>query len=129
MDTAAIQWIISIVLGIIPWIVPDLPWYWKIIITLGIALLSLSISWFRLSQNLKESQQVQKDLEKKHKALASQFEDKNVILSKYCRALRQLSLILHLALQNTKEAKLEDIYRAYLIALEELTDGGNRDDP
>ena len=128
MDTAAIQWIISIILGVIPWIVPDLPWYWKIIITLGIALLSLSISWFRLSQNLKESQRAQKDLRNKHEALAAQFDEKSIILNKYRRVLSEFSLILHLALQNTKEAKLEDIYRAYLVALDELTDGGNRDE-
>ena len=128
MDTAAIQWIISIVLGVIPWIVPDLPWYWKIIITLGIALLSLSISWLRLSKNLKEAQEAQQDIKNKHEALAAQFDEKNVILSKYRRVLSEFSLILHLALQNTKEAKLEDIYRAYLVALDELTDGGNRDD-
>lgn len=129
MDTAAIQWIISIVLGIIPWIVPDLPWYWKIIITLGIALLSLSISWFRLSKNLKEAQQAQQDIKNKHEALATQFDEKKAILQKYRHALTEFNLILHLALQNTKEAKLEDIYRAYLIALNELTDGGNHDDP
>lgn len=128
MDTAAIQWIISIVLGVIPWIVPDLPWYWKIIITLGIALLSLSISWLRLSKNLKEAQEAQQDIKNKHEALAAQFDEKNVILSKYRRVLSEFSLILHLALQNTKEAKLEDIYRAYLVALDELTDGGNRDE-
>ena len=49
-------------------------------------------------------------------------------LKKDRRVLKQFDLFLHLALQNTKKAKLEDIYRAYLIALEELTDGGNRDD-
>lgn len=128
MDIATIQWIISIFISIVAWIVPDLSLSGKIIITLGIALLSLSISWLRLSKKLKEAQQAQQDIKNKHEALAAQFDEKNVILSKYRRVLREFRLILHLALQNTKEAKLADIYRAYLIALEELTDGGNHDD-
>lgn len=129
MDTATIQWIISLALCIIPWVFPNLDWYWKVIITLGIALVSLFISWFRLNRNYRESQRAKQDIENRHRALAAQFDEKNLFLKKYRHALRQFDLFLHLALQNTKEAKLEDIYRAYLIALEELTDGGNRDDP
>jgi endonuclease/exonuclease/phosphatase (EEP) superfamily protein YafD len=128
LDTATIQWIISLVLCIIAWFCPDSSWYWKVIFILGIMLLSVSISWFRLSQNLKKSQRAQNDIKNRHEALAAQFDEKNAILNKYRRALSEFNLILHLALQNTKEAKLEDIYRAYLIALDELTDGGNSDD-
>ncbi len=129
MDTATIQWIISLALCIIAWVFPNSTWYWKVIITLGIALVSLFISWLRLSRKLKESQKALQDLNGRHEALAAQFDEKNLFLKKYRRVLKQFDLFLHLALQNTKEAKLEDIYRAYLIALEELTDGGNRDDP
>lgn len=128
MNIATIQRIISFALGIIPWFFPNLTWYWKVIITLGIALLSLFISWIRLNQNYRESQRAKQDIESRHRALAEQFDEKNFSLKKYRRALNELDLFLHLALQNTKEAKLEDIYRAYLIVLEELTDGGNRDD-
>lgn len=95
---------------------------------LGITLLSLFISWFRLNRNYRKLQRAKQDIENRHRALAAQFDEKSLFLKKYRRVLKQFNLFLHLALQNTKKAKLEDIYRAYLIALEELTDGGNRDD-
>ena len=128
MDTATIQWIISLALCIIAWFFPNLAWYWKVIITLGITLLSRFISWFRLNRNYRKLQRAKQDIENRHRALAAQFDEKSLFLKKYRRVLKQFDLFLHLALQNTKKAKLEDIYRAYLIALEELTDGGNRDD-
>ena len=128
MDTATIQWIISIVLGIIPWIVPDLPWYWKIIITLGIALISLIISWFQLNGKLKESQKVQQELAIKHNALASQFDQKNLILQKFQALAATMEQLLQIALLNEDKDKIQLIYQIYLETKRKLIDGGNRDD-
>ena len=63
MDTATIQWIISLALCIIAWFFPNLAWYWKVIITLGITLLSLFISWFRLNRNYRKLQRAKQDIE------------------------------------------------------------------
>lgn len=80
MDTATIQWLISLILCIIPWVFPNLDWQCKIIFVLVVALGSLFISWLRLSRKLKESQKELQDLDGRHKALAAQFDQKNIIL-------------------------------------------------
>ncbi len=128
MDTATIQWIISIILGVIPWIVPDLPWYWKIIITLVIALFSLTVSWFRLNQKLKDFQKAQQELATKHNALAAQFDQKNLILQRFQHLATTMEHLLQLALLNEDKAKIQLIYRAYLETKRALIDGGNLDD-
>ena len=128
MDTATIQWIISIILGVIPWIVPDLPWYWKIIITLVIALFSLTVSWFRLNQKLKDFQKAQQELATKHNALAAQFDQKNLILKRFQHLATTMEHLLQLDLLNEDKAKIQLIYRAYLETKRALIDGGNLDD-
>ncbi len=128
MDTATIQWIISIVLCIIPWVFPDLSWYWKVIITLVIALLSLTVSWFRLNQKLKDFQKAQQELATKHNALAAQFDQKNLILQRFQHLATTMEHLLQLALLNEDKAKIQLIYRAYLETKRALIDGGNLDD-
>ncbi len=128
MDTATIQWIISIVLCIIPWVFPDLSWYWKVIITLIIALLSLIVSWFRLNRKLKESQKAQRELATKHNALAEQFDQKNLILRRFQHLAATMEQLLQIALLNEDKAKIHLIYQAYLETKRELIDGGKQDD-
>lgn len=128
MDTATIQWIISLFLCIIPWFFPNSTWYWKIIITLGIALVSLFISWIRLSRKLEESQKALQDLDGRHKALAAQFDQKNIILQKFQHLATTMEQLLHIALLNEDKAKIHLIYQAYLETKRELIDGGNSDD-
>lgn len=128
MDTAAIQWIISIILGIIPWILPNLPWYGKVIFSLVIALLSLAISWFQLNQKLKEAQRKEQELDTKHKALANQFDQKNLVLRRFQHLTETMETFLQIALLNEDKAKIDLIYRAYLTAKRELIDGGENDD-
>lgn len=128
MDTATIQWIISLALCIIAWFFPNLAWYWKVIITLGITLLSLFISWVQLNQKLKDSQKAQQELNVKHNALAAQFDQKNLILRRFQHLDTTMEWLLQIALLNEDKAKIRLIYQAYLEAKRELIDGGNRDD-
>lgn len=128
MDTATIQWIISIVLCIVPWVFPNLPWYWKAIITLIVFLISLTVSWFRLNHTLKESKRAQLELSGKHRALAEQFDQKNLVLRRYQYLTATLERFLQIALLNEDSAKIHLIYRAYLEAKRELIDGGNSDE-
>lgn len=128
MDTAAIQWIISIILGIIPWIFPNLPWYGKVIFSLVIALISLAISWFQLNQKLKESRRKEQELDTRHKALANQFDQKNLVLRRFQHLTEMMETFLQIALLNEDKAKIDLIYQAYLKAKRELIDGGENDD-
>lgn len=128
MNTATIQWIISIALCIFPWVFPDLPWYGKIIFTLGVALISLTISWFQLNQKLKESQKAQQELATKHNALASQFDQKKLILQKFQALAATMEQLLQIALLNEDKDKIQLIYQIYLETKRGLIDGGNRDD-
>ena len=128
MDTATIQWIISLALCIIAWFFPNLAWYWKVIITLGITLLSLFNSWVRLNQKLKDSQKAQQELNVKHNALAEQFDQKNLTLQRFQHLAATMEHLLQIALLNEDKAKIRLIYQAYLETKRELIDGGNRDD-
>jgi len=128
LDTfSLIQSISSLALAVLPWFLPNCAWYWKVIITLCILLLTLAIYCLRLINKLKSSENEKKNIEERHQALARQFDQKVDDLKQYRKIFSDLSLLLHLALQNTKQAKLEDIYRAFIIAQKELNDGGNND--
>lgn len=122
-----IQYAASFVLAVLPWLFPGCAWYWKVIITLCILLLTLSIYCLRLMKKLKYSENEKKDIQDRHQALALQFDQKVEDIKQYRKVFSDLRLLLHLALQNTKQAKLEDIYRAFIIAQQELNDGGNND--
>ena len=128
MDTATIQWIISLALCIIAWFFPNLAWYWKVIITIGITLLSLFICWVRLNQKLKDSQKAQQELNVKHNALAEQCDQKNLTLQRFQDLAATMEHLLQIALLNEDKAKIRLIYQAYLETKRELIDGGNRDD-
>lgn len=129
MDTfSVIQSIASLALAVFPWFLPNCAWYWKVIIMLCILLLSLSVYCFRITKRLESSDKEKGDIEVRHQALARQFDQKVEDVKQYRKVFGDLSLMLHLALQNTKQAKLEDIYRAFIIAQQELNDGGDNNE-
>lgn len=118
------QGLLTIALSVIPWLLPNLAWYWKIIIVLLITIASLSIYCLRL---FREVNKIKHELDKTaqhHNALSIQFDEKVKQERRYMRAFQNLSLILHLACQNTKEAKFKDIYEAFLNAQNEINNGG-----
>lgn len=129
MDTfSVIQSIASLALAVLTWFLPNCAWYWKVIITLCILLLSISVYCFRIAKRLESSDKEKRDIEVRHQALARQFDQKVEVVKQYRKVFGDLSLMLHLALQNTKQAKLEDIYRAFIIAQKELNDGGDNNE-
>lgn len=127
-NSTVIQFVASVVLSFLPWLFPALVWYYKIIIGLCIILLSLVIYCFRLNAKMKSLDEELQDTTQKHQALAKQFESKTKKLRQYQDANANLALILHLAVSNTDQAKLEDIYKAFLLNQEMLQNGGNEDD-
>lgn len=129
MDTfGVIQSISSLALAVLTWFLPNCVWYWKVIIILCILLLSSAVYCFRLIKRLEFSEQQKKDVEERHQALARQFDQKVDELKQYRKVFGNLNLMLHIALQNTKQAKLEDIYRAFIIDQQELNDGGGNNE-
>lgn len=118
----AVQGLVTLALAILPWLLPDLPWYGKVIFALLIVIVSISIYCVRLAVRVKTVERELRDIQKRHNALAIQFDEKVMRESRYRRALKNLSLMLHFACQNTKTAKFKDIYEAFLIAQSEIND-------
>ena len=127
-NSTVIQFAISVVLTIIPWVFPDLAWYYKIIIGLFVILISFCIYCARLGSKIKSLKKDLQDTTQRHQALAAQFEQKGAQLRQYQDVISNFSFMLHLAISNTDQAKLEDIYRAFLTNQERLQNGGNEDD-
>lgn len=127
-NSTVIQFAISVVLAILPWVFPDLAWYYKVIIGLCILLVSLCVYCLRLYSEIKSLKQALQNTTQRHQALAMQFEQKGIQLRQHQDVIFNFSLMLHLAISNTDQAKLEDIYRAFLLNQERLQNGGNEDD-
>lgn len=117
---------VSLALAVMAWLLPDLAWYVKLIITMTVIIAYLLIYCIRFFTKLQESQKKRMEVEQNHNALAVQFDKKIALERRYKRVFQNLSLMLHLACQNTKDAKFEDIYKAFLIAQNELNDGGTQ---
>lgn len=127
MDNLNVKDIVPFALAVIPWLFPDLSFCNKVILTLCIVIISLLVYCSKLAKTARSAEESHRETESRHKALATQFDQKTRELNRYKSAFSDLGLMLHLAMQNTKQAKFEDIYRAFLIAQKELIDGGNGD--
>ena len=134
-----IQAFITLIFSVIPWFLPNCYWYVKLIIFLIVLVVSLIIHCIRIASvyhskchqlqlKLDEISKKAAEIEKHHGALSAQFDAKVKREVAYQRTLQNLSLFLHLACQNTKAAKLKDIYKAFLVAQKELADGGAYDE-
>lgn len=129
MDSSTvIQLAVSVVLTFLPGLIPDLAWYFKVIIGLCIVLASLCLYCWRLCAKMKSLEKGLEETKQRHQALAVQFDQKGNKLRQYQEAFSNLSIILHMAMMNTKQAKLQDIYEAFLLNQERLQNGGNEDD-
>ena len=124
---------VSLALAASAWLFPDLVWYFKVILTLVVLIVYLFIYCVRILFKLRDVQKKREEVEQHHNALAIQFDEKIKLEHRYIvqerrykRAFQNFSLVLHLACQNTKDAKFKDIYKAFLIAQDELNDGGTR---
>lgn len=118
---------ITFLLTLAPWFVPDWQWQYKFIFALVVLLLSVSVSWISLFAKLKNATKRQHEIESRHNALAHQFDEKREQERRYRKLVTNLNLVLHLALVNGDKAKLEDVYRIFLLEQEELGNGGASD--
>lgn len=81
---------------------------------LSVIIVSLVIYYFQLSKKAKCLNDELAEVTQRHTALASQFDKKLSQEKRYKQAFDNLSMMLHIACTNTKEAKLKDIYAAFL---------------
>lgn len=117
-----IQGILTFALSVVPWFFPDLCWHYKVMIVLSVIIVSLVIYYFQLSKKAKCLKNELAEITQRHTALASQFDKKLSQEKRYEQSFENLSLILHLACMNTKEAKLKDIYNAFLLEQRRIID-------
>lgn len=118
---------ITLLLTLAPWFVPDWKWQYKLIFALFVLLLSVSVSWISLFIKLKRESKKRHEIESRHDALAHQFDEKRKQERRYRKLIKNLNLVLHLALLDEDKAKLEDVYRIFLLEQEELGNGGASD--
>ena len=118
---------ITLLFTLAPWFVPDWKWQYKLIFALFVLLLSVSVSWISLFIKLKREGKKRCEIESRHDALAHQFDEKRDQERQYRKLIKNLNLVLHLALLDEDKAKLEDVYRIFLLEQEELGNGGASD--
>ena len=130
MVNKIIEFAISLVISAIPWFVPDCSIEYKIIASLGVFIVFLLLQVYGLTKTLnqvKQDLQTAKeqciDREKRHKALAAQFELKNSELKQYSDAFTYIGQVLTLATLTPKEAKLKNLLEIYLLLKYNLTEG------
>lgn len=123
-----IQSILSILIGIFPWFFPSCPWYWKVIITLCVILISFLIYCFRLSSRIKTLDAQKADLSTRHTALSLRFDEKLKLEKRYEQAFSRLNIMLMIALQSSEEERLQHIYKAFIIEQNTLNEGGTHDE-
>lgn len=128
------------------WLLPDSPWYIKVIITGTVFLISLLIYYAKLDSRrrslerkhdeLKEKndelllqiEALKKSLdesEKNHSAISRQFDQKVGQKAQYDRAFQKLEYIFHLAMLHTDSAKIVELYRLFLSIQNDVKNGEN----
>ncbi len=116
----AIQWLIALAIAFIPWFFPDISLRGKLEIILLVVAISLLVYCVRLLIRLKLAERKLDEVRQRHNALSIQFDKKVERERRYRRAFQTLSLVLHISLQNTKEAKLKDIYETFISIQDEI---------
>lgn len=125
---------VTIVLALISWFVPNCQWYIRTIVALVILLLSITISWLRLYAKLRDSNKKvevlnleKQGIEARHNALSLQFDNKIEQEQKYRRFITNLNIVLHIALADRDDVKLENVYKFFLLEQTGLSNGGASD--
>jgi len=116
----AIQWLATLAITFIPWLLPNISQRGKLEIVLLIIVVSLIVYCARLCIRLKAVEQELSEIRRRHNALSAQFDEKVERVRCYRRAFQTLFLMVHISLQNTKTAKLKDIYEAFARAKNEI---------
>ena len=113
----------TLILSVAPWFLPDCAWYFKVIILLCVLLCSVCVSYIRLAINLKSVSRQLNELDLRHTALASQYDEKREQENRYRLFSQQMSIMFQVAMANTNHAKIFGLYKAYLMLEKDLIGG------
>ena len=122
-----IQLGITLALAFLPWLFPNWAWYAKLIVLLLVVIVSITVSCLRLQAKLSDLSKKMEYISERHIALATQFDEKIRLEKNFRSIFANLSIMLHVAIQSTDKAKLDDIYHAFLLAQATLNEGGSTD--
>ena len=119
--------VVTFALAVIAWSFPNITLCMKVFATLLLIIASLCFHCFHLTSERKD---LEKQLERvkselavvnqRHDALSVQFKEEFAKTQRYKTAFFYIRWSFHLACQNTKSAKLEDLHKIILYAMEEL---------
>lgn len=114
---------ITLFLSVAPWFFPDCAWYIKVIILLCVLLSSAALSCLRLLISLRNVSKSLDELQIRHNALADQYDEKRNQEKNYRLLLNNMSNMFCVAIANTKQAKISELYKFFLMMQQELSGG------
>lgn len=119
-----IIYILSFVTSIVAYFIPNFDVMYKSLIFLIAIVFSLLSYIYQLNKMFSKLQKDYDDVKQKHKALSSQFTEKQAIIKQYENAYSTTQQILGVALSNTKETKLNEVAKSINLQFTQINSGG-----
>lgn len=116
--------ILSFITSIVAYFIPNFDMMYKLLIFLIAIVFSLLSYIYQLHKSFSKLQKEYDDVKQKHKALSSQFTEKQTIIKQYENAYSTTQQILGVALSHTKEAKLNEIATSINKQFNQINSGG-----
>ena len=127
MDAFSIwQALLTFLLAFVPWMMPNLSVYEKIIIVLVILLVSCSLYCLRLYRQNKRLTEENNTLSEKHKALARRFDEKRAQIEIFNAYLNSIEHLIITTVQTTKQDRLTVLYDCFLKIKNDLISSGKK---
>lgn len=114
--------LLTILVGAVPWVLPNLDMHAKIIGSLLLLLICGTFYCFKLQKMLNELEKKCDTTEQRHNALSKEYEERIALISHYRQAIRQISYLLTVAIVSGEKGKLKEIYDAFQSILKAIDD-------
>lgn len=113
--------LLTILVGAVPWFLPNLEMQTKIIVSLLLLLICGIFYCFKLQKMLEELEKRCETTEQRHNALSREYEERIALISRYRQGTRHVSQLLAVAMLQDKD-KLREIYDAFQSILKTIDD-------
>lgn len=116
------QAVSTFVISTVPWFFPDLYIAWKFAIVATVLFASAILYCYRLSKRISAIQKELIETTQKHDALVGLFNEKRRILAHYQAGFHSIDQLISIALQTTKQDKLQVLHRSFLSIQAQIID-------
>lgn len=113
---------LTFIISIVPWFFPDLYIAWKLVLVIAVLLLSALLYCYRLFRRIDLVQKELNEIAEKHEALVNQFNEKRRVLAHYRAGFLSIDQLISVALQATKQDRLQVLYRGFLSIQSQIID-------